>query len=220
MLIWLDTTVWLIPGKMKEIKTGGKFIVNDCCAIILAAGGSSRLGEPKQLLIYRGETLLQRTINAAKQAGIECIILVLGSNKDLILSQTDAVGVDVVENENWQTGMASSLTAGIKAVKEIQPLPDAAILMVCDQPYISSSILTELISEQKTTGKPIIACEYENIIGVPALFHQSFFEQLENLDGDAGAKKLIKEYNGKVAIVPFPLGIVDIDTQDGYKQLI
>ena len=195
-------------------------MANSCCAVILAAGGSSRLGSPKQLLIYRGETLLQRTINAAKHAGIKCIILVLGSSKDLILSQTDIAGVDVVENENWQTGIASSLATGIKALKSIQPLPDAAILMVCDQPYISSSILTELIAEGKTTGKPIIACEYENVTGVPALFHQSFFEQLENLDGDAGAKKIIKEYSDKVAIVPFPLGIVDIDTQDVYKKLI
>jgi len=199
---------------------GEKFIVNDCCAIILAAGESSRLGSPKQLLIYRGETLLQRTINAAKQAGIKCIILVLGSNNALILSQTDTNGVHVVENDNWQTGMASSVATGIKAIKEIQPLPDAAILMVCDQPYISSSILNELIAEQKTTGKPIIACEYENISGVPALFNQIFFEQLENLDGDAGAKKIIREYPDKVAVVPFPLGIIDIDTQEGYKRLI
>jgi molybdenum cofactor cytidylyltransferase len=206
---------------MKNIKANDeKFTVSNCCAIILAAGGSSRLGSPKQLLIYRDETLLQRTINAVKHAGIKCIILVLGSSKDLILSQTDIAGVDVVENENWQTGIASSLATGIKALKSIQPLPDAAILMVCDQPYISSSILTELIAEGKTTGKPIIACEYENVTGVPALFNQSFFEQLENLDGDAGAKKIIKEYSDKVAIVPFPLGIVDIDTQDVYKKLI
>ncbi len=206
---------------MKEPKAGdGKFIVNDCCAIVLAAGGSSRLGSPKQLLVYRGETLLQRTINAAKQAGIKCIILVLGSNRALILSQTDTAGLDVVENENWQTGMASSIATGINTVKKIQPLPDAVILMVCDQPYISSSILNELIAEQKTTGKPIIACEYENTIGVPALFHQSFFVELANLDGDAGAKKVMRQYPEKVAIVPFFLGIVDIDTQDGYERLI
>jgi len=206
---------------MKEIKTHDeKFIVNDCCAVILAAGESSRLGSPKQLLIYRGETLLQRTINAARQAGIKCIILVLGANKTLILSQTDIAGVDVVENENWQTGMASSIAVGIKAIKKIKTLPDAAILMVCDQPYISPSVLNELITEQKATGKPIIACEYENITGVPALFHESFFEQLAHLNGDAGAKKIMRQYPEKVAVIPFPLGIVDIDTQDGYKRLV
>jgi molybdenum cofactor cytidylyltransferase len=205
---------------MKEIKAGDeKFIVNDCCAIILAAGESSRLGSPKQLLIYRGETLLQRTINAAKQAGMKCIILVLGASKALVLSQTDIAGVNVTENENWQAGMSSSVATGIKAIKEMHPPPDAAILMVCDQPYISSSVLTELLAVQKTTGKPIIACEYENITGVPAVFHQSFFEQLANLDGDAGARKIIKEYPEKVAVVPFPLGIVDIDTPDVYKRL-
>ena len=206
---------------MKEIKAkNGKFLVNNCCAIILAAGGSSRLDSPKQLLIYRGETLLQRTINAAKQTGIKCIILVLGSNKALILNQTDTVGIHVVENENWQTGMASSVAVGVNAIKRMQPLPDAVIIMVCDQPYISSSLLNELLAMQHATGKPIIACEYNNITGVPALFHQTFFEQLTELEGDAGAKKVIGQHPDKVAVVPFPLGIVDIDTQEGYKQLI
>jgi len=194
------------------------FRVNHCCAIILAAGQSRRLGSPKQLLEYRGKTLLQQTIDEVRSTGMSTI-LVLGANADLILTKTDTKGTHIVHNDNWNKGMASSVHAGITALQEINSEADGAIIMVSDQPFVNSAILNDMVSEQNATGKPMIACEYEGSIGVPALFHRDFFAQLLQLYGDAGAKKIMQQNSAQVATVKFPLGSIDIDTMEAYQNL-
>jgi molybdenum cofactor cytidylyltransferase len=193
--------------------------VRNVCAIILAAGESSRLRQPKQLLAYKGESFLQRTINAAQGAHVSSVVLVLGSNAESILEQTETRGAHIIKNENWQTGMASSIVTGVNAIKNIQPVADAVILLVCDQPYVDVSLLTELISKQHSTGKPIVACQYGNTLGVPALFHESFFNALADLQGDKGARKIIRQSADHVAVVSFPQGATDIDTLEMYENL-
>jgi len=166
--------------------------VNNCAILILAAGGSKRLGKPKQLLNYKNEVLLQHAINESRGSSAQSIVLVLGAAFEVIINKIDTKGLYVVKNEDWQKGIASSISMGINALYEIKRLPDAVILMVCDQPFINSSILDELIATQKSTGKPIICSTYENTIGIPALFHKEFFQQLLEMEGDTGAKKIMK----------------------------
>ncbi|HVS90886.1 MAG TPA: nucleotidyltransferase family protein [Mucilaginibacter sp.] len=193
---------------------------NDSAIVILAAGGSTRLGTPKQLLKYNGESLLQRAINTAKGSEAGKVILVLGASHQKIISETDIRGTDLVVNPDWQRGMSSSIVSGIKALKELAPVPSSVILMVCDQPFVTSTLLDTLIAEHRSTGNQIIACAYESVTGTPVLFHSTLYDQLLSLEGDAGAKKIIMANAEKVATVTFELGATDVDTLDEYKSLI
>lgn len=187
--------------------------------IILAAGSSSRLGSPKQLLVYSGKTLLQTCIDNAKQINANPVILVLGANKKLIEDHTDTNGVIVTENGNWKSGIASSITVALSALYNTFPDTDCIILMVCDQPFADSTILNKLLLKQKETGKPIVACKYEGTKGTPALFHRSLFHELAALKGDSGAKVILTKYENESAYISFKAGGIDIDTVEDYKNL-
>lgn len=194
--------------------------IKNCAVVILAAGQSSRMGQPKQLLKYQNKTLLQHAIDTAKQSSVQSIIVVLGSNADIILPETDVFGIQVVKNDDWQTGMASTIGCGIQTLRTQNTDVDAVILMVCDQPFATSDLLNSLIEKQKETGKSIIASQYGGTIGTPALFQKQFFTELMELKGDSGAKKVMMQDKDLLATVPFSKGSIDIDTIDDYKTLV
>jgi molybdenum cofactor cytidylyltransferase len=148
------------------------------------------------------------------------VVVVLGANADILIKEINETKVTVVENGEWQEGMASSIRAGLNSLIKKSPSADAVILMVCDQPFVSASILNDLISTQQKTGKPIVACNYGEAIGPPALFHQSLFDELIQLEGDVGARKIILQHSGEVATVYFPEGKIDIDTEADYNALL
>lgn len=195
-------------------------IVSKAAVIILAAGSSSRLGSPKQLLTVDDKTLLQHTIEAAKAAGIDPVIVVLGANRELIKKDLNAKEVIIAENEEWQSGLASSIHSGIEALTKVSPSADAAILMVCDQPFVSAELLNDLLRKQNETGKAIVASSYDNTLGTPALFQSSLFPELAALEGDTGAKILLKKYENQLSSVPFIFGGIDIDTGEDYRNLV
>jgi molybdenum cofactor cytidylyltransferase len=187
--------------------------------IILAAGRSARLGSPKQLLNYRGKTLLQHSIDTALESQASPVIVILGSVKETIEKQLDQTQIIILENTAWESGMASSISYGINKLNTIAPDSEAAILMVCDQPYVSASLLNELINKHLESGQSIIASSYENTLGTPALFHKSLFSELSALEGESGAKSLIKKYHQQTASVSFDQGSIDIDTRENYLNL-
>jgi molybdenum cofactor cytidylyltransferase len=189
-------------------------------AIVLAAGRSGRMGSPKQLLRYKGKTLLEHTVDEAKASDVTSVLVVLGSEAGRLMTEANIWNAEILDNENWETGMASSIIAGIKVVISEHPEADAVILMVCDQPYVDSALLNRIIAAQKETDQPIVASEYAGTPGVPALFHKLLFSQLLGLEGDAGAKKLISQNLNLVATIPFPQGHIDIDTPEAYQKLI
>jgi molybdenum cofactor cytidylyltransferase len=115
--------------------------------------------------------------------------------------------------------MASSIRCGLNTLLQIAPSSDAVILMVCDQPFVSSSLLNELIATQKNTGKPIVSCQYENTFGPPALFYKTIFPDLLILKGDAGARKIVVQRSNDTATVLFAQGNIDIDTEADYQAL-
>ncbi len=195
-----------------------RYNVNEYAVIILAAGRSSRLGSPKQLLTYRNKTLLQTAINSAKQITDDQIIVVLGANKELIRPQIEDKGILITENVSWENGISSSIKSGLNALTAL-PETDAIILMVCDQPFADSAILQKLIDVQRETGKAIIGCSYEGTHGTPALFHSSLFPDLMDLEGDSGAKKLFEKYQSQSFFVSFAKGGIDIDTTEDYEKL-
>lgn len=187
--------------------------------IILAAGSSSRLGRPKQNVVYNGNTLLQNTINAALASDCEKIMVVLGANYELILPSIEHFNINILPNKNWQEGMASSMKLGLASLLELQPESKQVIFTVCDQPYLNFEILNGLIATQIKTKANMVASNYGEHLGVPVLFGQSYFAELMQLKGDEGAKKLVKKYIEQVESYPFLLGEVDVDTLDDLQKL-
>lgn len=186
--------------------------------VILAAGASTRMGTPKQLLHFQGRSFLRHTIEIALASVCKPVIVVLGANASLIRDQISELPVIIVENHNWRQGMASSIQAGIKTLEDDSNI-DGAILLLCDQPFISVDIINELVDAFYTTAKPIIASEYKQTLGVPALFARHIFSELMNLNSASGAKQVIQKYNSLVHRVSFELGAIDIDTPEEYQQL-
>ena len=195
------------------------YIVNSCGIVILAAGASTRLGRPKQLLQYRGKTLLAHAINEAVNSNADAVVVILGKDANLFKKEIDESKVRVAINSSWEEGMASSVRLGLSTLFNTKPYVDAVIFMVCDQPHISSSILNKLITTQQKTTKQIVTSNYGNSIGPPALFHKKYFEELMKLSGDAGARKIIQKNMNDVATILFPEGDIDIDTEEDYEKL-
>jgi molybdenum cofactor cytidylyltransferase len=193
--------------------------ISNIAIVILAAGTSARLGSPKQLLAYNGKNLLRHTVDEA--LGTECasVFVVLGANSELLRQELKDKPVSIVENLEWQEGMASSIRCGLETITNTILRPDSIIFMVCDQPYVSSALLLNLVNKKNETGMPIVASTYDNKMGTPALFHRTFYPALMELTGDKGARKLIADNIDKVATVLFPEGIKDIDTVEDYEKL-
>lgn len=194
--------------------------IKQCGILILAAGASSRMGRPKQLLEFEGETLLTHVAKTAYNSKLSPTIVVLGANTELIKNSLNVPQLLIVTNKNWKEGMASSIVKGITFIKEKYPEVDGIIIAVGDQPHISESQLYQLLEVQNTTGLPIAACSYAGVIGTPALFHQSVFTDLITLKGDIGAKKIIENRIQDVVTINFDQGIIDIDTEKEYQDLL
>lgn len=187
--------------------------------ILLAAGESSRLGSPKQLLMYKGKNLMQHTIDLAQKLSLETVI-VLGAFKDEILAQVDVLGNEVVENVNWSEGLASSIRCGLRRVLENNPETEAVILVLCDQPFLEAEIMREIVEKYHSSGQSIVHSSYGDVSGPPTLFHKSLFPYLMELKGGQGAKKVVDMFPDQVVYVDFPKGKYDIDTTADYHQLL
>ncbi|MEP1034821.1 nucleotidyltransferase family protein [Ekhidna sp.] len=186
--------------------------------VLLAAGASSRLGQPKQLIQFRGKNLLQHTIDTANELEFESSILIVGANADQVLSKVTINSFQSFTNENWEQGMASSLRLGIK--KSLISVPDlnAILISVSDQPFVSKELLQEMIQLYRSESS-IVVCEYDNVKGVPVLFGSKYFNELLMLNGDQGAQKIIKDHEKMQSIVMFDHGNFDIDTPEDLERL-
>jgi molybdenum cofactor cytidylyltransferase len=187
--------------------------------IILAAGESSRLGQPKQNLVFHHKTLLQRALDTALEASVGPVIVVLGANFDLIKPGNSAPNAAVLYNPDWQEGMASAIRLATEKVTENTEI-DNAVLMVCDQPFVDKNLILILVKKQQETGKAMVACTYNNTTGVPALFNRSLFPELRSLQGQEGAKKIFKSHAGHLAHITFDKGDIDVDTMHDYELLL
>lgn len=188
--------------------------------VILAAGASTRLGEPKQLLKYNDVTLMQHALDEALAAGAQKVFVVLGSGGEEIAGQINKKQANILFNKNWEEGIASSIREGLQQSLLLSANVDVLILMVCDQPYVNAALLKNLVNEYIESGKPIVASQYKDTLGTPVLFHKSFFPQLLKLKGDNGAKKILMDNRDHVQAVRFPLGDIDIDNMADYQMLL
>jgi molybdenum cofactor cytidylyltransferase len=189
-------------------------------AVILAAGASTRMGTPKQLLQFQGRSLLRSVTETAIAAQCSPIVIVLGARIELIQHEVSDLPVQVVENPEWQTGMGSSIRIGIQALIDRTTVVNGAILLLCDQPFLLPSLIRQLKSRYWSTQPSIVASTYQNTVGVPALFHAALFPELMQLNQLEGAKKVIQRHRHAVVTVDFPEGAIDIDTPQDYQRYL
>jgi molybdenum cofactor cytidylyltransferase len=188
--------------------------------IILAAGSSTRMGTSKQLLPVDGEPLLLKAAHAALQSRANHVTVVLGSNEKDHRDLLKGLKVDIVENQNWELGIGSSLKTGIKHIRSKRSFTVGVIVMVCDQPAITTKHLNDLIRVYEESGKAIVASLYVGSPGVPALIDKSLFVELMTMEDSYGAKKVIQKHLDKTALVEFDKGAIDIDTPEEYQNYI
>jgi molybdenum cofactor cytidylyltransferase len=187
--------------------------------IIVAAGNSSRLGQPKQQLRFGGRSLLERAVQAGMDSPCQSTLVVLGAYHEEILRHSDLKSALVLVHQDWEKGMGSSIKAGLKELLKKEN-PDQIITMLCDQPFVDGKLLTQLINKQQETGKGIIACTYGDTVGVPVLFDRRYFPLLLEMEDAEGAKKIIEKLPEALALVSFGKGTIDIDTADDYRRLV
>lgn len=182
--------------------------------IILAAGASTRMGSPKQLLPYKGQPLISHAVQQAQAANVEQVFVVLGANAGSIAHalQPSKSVASILNNPRWQEGMGTSIRTGIEAAANF----DAVIIALGDQPLVGPNILNRLIAAHQQTGKPIVAASYNGIAGVPALFSKELFPQLLELPPAAGCKGFINAHSSQTILIDCPEAALDIDTPGDY----
>jgi molybdenum cofactor cytidylyltransferase len=190
--------------------------------IVLAAGESSRMGEPKQLLRVAGETLLARAVRAALETPCRPVVVVLGARADAMRDAVGATEVRVVVNPAWAEGMSSSIRCGLRSLAAIDEV-EAVILLLCDQPFVTSEVIGRLVAAYHAPQTLLVAAEYEaageRTRGVPALFTRRLFPELLALRGAEGARRLIRRHIDEATLVAVPEAAFDIDTPANYLAI-
>jgi molybdenum cofactor cytidylyltransferase len=188
-------------------------------AVVLAAGGSARFRKPKQFALFRGETFIRHIVAAAIEARCAPVVVVTGKDSARIGLELSGLTVSIAVNPHWQSGLGSSIVVGIRHAMNLAPDFDAALLLTCDQPFVTAAVLTQMIQLRLTSRKPTIASAYNETIGIPALFDRSCFPDLLQLKRDSGAKGIILARPHDVVSFDFPAGGIDIDTAADYEKL-
>jgi molybdenum cofactor cytidylyltransferase len=185
---------------------------------VLAAGASRRLPGPKQLLRYRGVTLVRRAAQTAVAAACGPVVVVLAPGAGPLRFELVDLDVRMVENPDTAKGLSTSVRAGLEAL-ERGGTPDAVVFMTCDQPLLTAEILRSLVAAFAASRPAAVACEYAGTIGVPVLFDRSLFGELRALEGDQGAKRILRRHPAETVRIPFEQGSLDIDTPEDARRL-
>ena len=188
-------------------------------AVILAAGESSRMGAPKQLLVVEGQPLIVRAVEAALASAAWPVVVVLGAHAEKIRPLLARHPVLIAENSAWSEGMASSIRVGVAMLAQFSRQLDAALVALCDQPAFSADTIAQLVAAQPTAGRSIVAAHYSGRHGAPALFLREHFETLTHLTGEEGARALLNGGASLVASVDLPALALDLDTPADYASL-
>jgi molybdenum cofactor cytidylyltransferase len=191
--------------------------MNNIAMVLLAAGGSTRMGSPKQLLPYQGQPLIRHAAETALASGCSPVVVVLGSHVEEIRAALDGLDVVVVENTDWEQGMGTSIRAGISGAEILGC--DGAILASADHPLVSAEILQRLVEEHEETGRPIIASEYSGSVGVPAFFAREFFPNLQALLPSEGCEGVILAHLDQSIRITCPEAETDIDSPGDYRSI-
>jgi CTP:molybdopterin cytidylyltransferase MocA len=185
--------------------------------IILAAGGSRRLGQPKQLLEILGEPLLHRVVRMAADVHPDHLIVVLGSSAGDCVQAIKDCGADIVVNPFWESGLAGSIRIGVERAEEEHA--DFVLLLLADQPWLSSAVIRQFYDRMNGRPDMVIAARYGGILGAPIMFGRDWFLKLKNLEGDQGARSLVAKEAQGAEIIDWSEGAVDLDTPEDLKKV-
>jgi molybdenum cofactor cytidylyltransferase len=184
--------------------------------LVLGAGGSRRLGRPKQLLPYRDGTLLGHVVAVARACPFDQIVVALGGAADEVRARVDLAGADVVVNDDYGSGCASSVASAMGA---LDPRCDVLVLMLGDQPGVTAGSVEALLAGRGDA--PLAACRYDDGLGHPLAFDRGVFPDLAGLHGDKGVWRLLDRRAGEVAEVPVAGRIpLDVDTEEDYAAVL
>jgi molybdenum cofactor cytidylyltransferase len=189
--------------------------------ILLAAGASTRLGRSKQLLIYQGKTLLRRAAESAVASPCRPVIVVTGALHAELLPELHDLDVSTEQNEDWPKGMGTSVRTGVRALHRLRPDAGAAVIMLCDQPFVTAGILRLLVDLHRAGPQAVIASAFAGTHGPPCLFPASWFASLLAMPDGQGAKPLLAQAaaRGELISITFPEGQTDIDTMADFDDL-
>jgi len=187
--------------------------------IVLAAGKSSRMGQTKQLLPYRGRTILECVVDSALASSLHRVIVVIGHQAELIEPMLQGRGVTVIVNPLYTTGQSSSLQAGLRALTYES---DAALFLLGDQPLVTPQTIDRVIAAYQESRSPIVVPVSAGRRGNPALFSRETFPSIQRLSGDCGARPLFEEYAERLLALPVPTSdiLFDVDTDEDYRRLL
>jgi len=189
-------------------------------ALILAAGGSKRMGTPKQLLPWGGSTLLGHAVERASQLPCETVAVVLGANSEEIKEAIIDDTALIFEHTQWEDGLGTSIAWGIAQLLKSAPEMDGVLILLADQPLVTTGYLKSIIHEFKAGKQQIIATSYdEQKQGVPALFDAIYFNELTALKGDKGAKEILQKHIAQLQLFSAEGQLSDIDTLEDYRAL-
>ncbi|MDT0645674.1 nucleotidyltransferase family protein [Zunongwangia sp. F260] len=180
--------------------------------VVLAAGSSSRLGYPKQLVEFRRKNLLQHVVEVTESLEFSIRILVLGARAEEISERINLSKFKTVIHKSWEEGMGTSISKGISEALESENDLEHILILVSDQPFVTKGILKELIRVHLQSNKSATFSEYAGDVGVPAIFSRQLFSDLRELKGNHGAKKLLFNKNLEFETFKFERGNFDVDT--------
>jgi molybdenum cofactor cytidylyltransferase len=191
--------------------------------IVLAAGGSTRYGTPKQLLDWKGQSFVRAVAKTALDAGLSPVIVVVGANAEKVEESVRDLGVMILRNEDWKSGQASSINAAVKRLTsplQEEKLCGATIFLLVDQPQVNTSVLSALMEKHAEGLQPILAPMVMDRRANPVLFDRDTFGDLMTLEGDTGGRAIFHKH--RVEYLPWHDDrlLLDVDTPEQYQRLI
>jgi molybdenum cofactor cytidylyltransferase len=189
-------------------------------AMILAAGGSRRMGRAKQLLRVGGRSLVRRAAEAAVAAGCAPVVVVVGARAHDVEGELLGCGIEIARNEGWERGIGTSIRAGVAHVLALPHQPSAMMIMLCDQPQVGAAVLERLMKAHAGAGRRVTAAEFDGTLGPPVIVDAALFPALLGLPDDRGAKALWMERPEIVQRVACPAAGVDLDTPEDFERLL
>ena len=177
------------------------------------------MGSPKQLLRLEGESLVRRAATTALASRAARVFVVVGAEAEAVAREIEDLPVEQVENVHWAEGIGTSIRAGVEAATVVQPPLDAVLITLADQPAVTSALLDALIAASEAAPAGLVACEYAETLGVPALFARRHFDALRRLSGDRGGKALLAAHGEAVVRIRFAPAAIDLDTPADYERL-
>jgi molybdenum cofactor cytidylyltransferase len=189
--------------------------------IILAAGESSRMGFPKQVLPIFGTSMIKHLVHEVLDTPYFPLTVVVGAHKDKIVPELKDIPLSIIDNPTWREGMGGSVKMGLVGTYLASKDIDAVLVMTSDMPHVNAALLRQMVkTAEQHPNKSIVAAAYSKTIGVPVLFKRARFEDILNLKPHEAPKIILQNYKEEVVSVPFELGSVDLDTKQSYFDFV